>query len=74
MPPKLLSEYGITVSRRVSFDALVPNCEILDARDFIFGHPNGGLTVLGKDGEPERAPYILPHVIPSVRASSWNSK
>jgi nicotinic acid mononucleotide adenylyltransferase len=69
----LLKEKGIKISRRSYFDSAHSGCEILDARDFIFGHPNGGLTVVGKDGRPERAPYILPHVIPSVRASSWNS-
>lgn len=70
----LLKEKGIKISRRSYFDSASSGCEILDARDFIFGHPNGGLTVVGKNGGLERAPYILPHVIPSVRASSWNSR
>lgn len=47
------------------------NTEILDARDFVIGHDNGGL-VINYNNQILRAPYIFPFVDPSIRASIIN--
>ncbi|MBL9103763.1 MAG: hypothetical protein JNL82_22655 [Myxococcales bacterium] len=43
--------------------------EILDLRDFVAGSRHGGLVVRLADGEAARAPYCLPYVSASERAS-----
>lgn len=58
---KILSTFSLTNSRNLN------TTEVLDARDFIFGHPNGGLVIHKK-----RYPYILPFVNPEIRASVLN--
>ena len=71
---EMLDFHDIKIIERRAFDKFKDGVEILDARDFILGHPNGGLTVLDERQEKTRVPYILPYVIPSVRASCHNSK
>jgi hypothetical protein len=46
--------------------------EILDCRDFLLGHPNGGLVVRLPDGSVSRVPYVYPFVCPMARASILN--
>ncbi|OCL11729.1 hypothetical protein AOQ84DRAFT_361265 [Glonium stellatum] len=43
--------------------------DIADARDFLLGAPHGGLVVTLPSGLLARAPYVLPYVSPSARAS-----
>lgn len=43
--------------------------EMIDARDFLMGSYRGGLVVGLADGQPGRAPYVLPYVSPAQRAS-----
>lgn len=43
--------------------------DVIDSRDFLLGADDGGLVVELADGAVGRAPYLLPYVDPSVRAS-----
>jgi len=43
--------------------------EVVDSRDFLLGADHGGLVVEMPDGSVARAPYLLPYVDPSARAS-----
>lgn len=44
--------------------------DISDCRDFLLGSHEGGLVITLPDGTLARAPYMLPYVFPSDRASS----
>lgn len=46
-----------------------PGEDVLDSRDFLVGSDEGGLVVELPDGSIGRAPYLLPYVDPSARAS-----
>lgn len=48
--------------------------EIVDMRDFLLGSHHGGLVVGLRNGLAARAPYALPYVSPSTRASIPISK
>lgn len=46
-----------------------PSLDLGDCRDFLVGSREGGLVVTLPDGVTARAPYVLPYVSPSARAS-----
>lgn len=43
--------------------------DVIDSRDFLLGADHGGLVLQLASGELARAPYLLPYVDPSARAS-----
>jgi nicotinic acid mononucleotide adenylyltransferase len=60
-----------TVTIRETRFAIEPSEDedVLDARDFLLGADHAGLVVALPSGGIGRAPYLLPYVDPSVRAS-----
>lgn len=72
---QILNKNGIYVTQKEilvsSFinESLEVIYDIIDARDFIFNHPKGGLVVKNFNGKCIRVPYIAPFVNLTTRAN-----
>ncbi len=64
LPPRLQIQEVVIVSPMTA-----PALDVGDCRDFLAGAREGGLVVALPDGGLARAPYVLPYVSPSARAS-----
>jgi len=60
---------GVRVTEVVTLVAESPSLDVGDCRDFLAGAWAGGLVVALPGGGLARAPYVLPYVSPSARAS-----
>jgi nicotinic acid mononucleotide adenylyltransferase len=66
---KFITLFGSKILRQETLSKSLSHQEILDARDFLYQYPNGGLVVNGK-----RVPYVWPFVNPAIRASVADSR
>lgn len=63
------SESEICIKGNIAFNFSKNNEEIIDARDFLYDYPMGGLVVKQSDNSEIRVPYVYPFVCPFIRAS-----
>lgn len=67
----VLEKYKVKVNGIFTFK-VSKQTEIIDCRDFLILHPEGGLVVKLPNGKNSRVPYIYPFVCPYLRASVKN--
>lgn len=69
LPSRLRIQEVVILFPMASLAEAAPSLDVGDCRDFLAGSREGGLVVALPGGGAARAPYVLPYVSPSERAS-----